>query len=70
MQVYNLALDEKTHKPFKLDVRYVIEKDGKQLLDQPEDAADLKAKKASQQYTVGGADGAGTPRGSIRCRSR
>ena len=49
MQVYNLALDEKTHKP-SLDVRYVIEKDGKQLLDQPEDAADLK--KASQQYTV------------------
>lgn len=49
MQVYNLGLDEKTHKP-SLDVRYEIEKDGKQLLDQPEDAADLK--KASQQYTV------------------
>ena len=49
MQVYNLSVDDKTHKP-SLDVRYEIEKDGKQLLDQPEDATDLK--KASQQYTV------------------
>jgi len=31
-------------------VRYEIEKDGKALLDQPEDAANLK--KASQQFTV------------------
>ncbi len=49
MQVYNLGTDDKTHKP-SLDVRYEIEKDGKSLLDQPEDAANLK--KASQQFTV------------------
>ena len=49
MQVYNLGIDDKTHKP-SLDVRYKIEKDGKPLLDQPEDAANLK--KASQQFTV------------------
>jgi GWxTD domain-containing protein len=49
MQVYNLGIDDKTHKP-SLDVRYEIDKDGKSLLDQPEDAANLK--KASQQYTV------------------
>ena len=49
MQVYNLGLDDKTHKP-SLDVRYEVDKDGKALLDQPEDAANLK--KASQQFTV------------------
>jgi len=49
MQVYNLSVDDKTHKP-SLDVRYEIEKDGKALLDQPEDAANLS--KASQQFTV------------------
>jgi GWxTD domain-containing protein len=49
MQVYNLGIDDKTKKP-SLDVRYVVEKDGKTLLDQAEDAANLK--KASQQYTV------------------
>ena len=49
MQVYNLGIDDKTHKP-SLDVRYEVEKDGKALLDQPEDAANLK--KASQQFTV------------------
>jgi len=49
MQVYNLGIDDKTHKP-SLDVRYEIEKDGKSLLDQAEDAANLK--KASQQFTV------------------
>ena len=49
MQVYNLGTDDKTHKP-SLDVRYKIEKDGKSLFDQPEDAANLK--KASQQFTV------------------
>ena len=49
MQVYNLGIDDKTHKP-SLDVRYEVEKDGKSLLDQPEDAANLK--KASQQFTV------------------
>jgi GWxTD domain-containing protein len=49
MQVYNLGIDDKTHKP-SLDVRYRIEKDGKPLLNQPEDPANLK--KASQQFTV------------------
>jgi GWxTD domain-containing protein len=49
MQIYNLGLDEKTHKP-SLDVRYRIEKDGKSLLNQSEDATNLK--KASQQFTV------------------
>jgi hypothetical protein len=49
MQVYNLGVDEKTHKP-SLDVQYQISKDGKALLDQPEDANNLK--KASQQFTV------------------
>jgi len=49
MQVYNLGVDDKTKKP-SLDVRYEVEKDGKTLLDQPEDAANLK--KASQQFTV------------------
>jgi GWxTD domain-containing protein len=49
MQVYNLGIDEKTHKP-SLHVRYQVEKDGKLLLDQPED--DAKLKKASQQFTV------------------
>jgi GWxTD domain-containing protein len=49
MQVYNLGIDDKTHKP-SLDVHYEVEKDGKPLLDQSEDAANLK--KASQQFTV------------------
>jgi hypothetical protein len=49
MQVYNLGIDDKTHKP-SLDVRYEVEKDGKVLLDKPEDEANLK--KASQQFTV------------------
>jgi GWxTD domain-containing protein len=49
MQVYNLALDDKTHKP-SFNVQYEVDKDGKALLDQPEDAANLK--KASQQFTV------------------
>jgi len=49
MQVYNLGVDEKTHKP-SLDVQYQIMKDGKPLLDQPEDPKNLK--KASQQFTV------------------
>lgn len=49
MQVYNLGIDERTHKP-SLDVRYVITKDGKPVLDQPEDAANLR--KASQQFTA------------------
>jgi hypothetical protein len=49
MQVYNLGIDDKTHKP-SLDVRYEVERDGKALVDQPEDPLNLK--KASQQFTV------------------
>jgi GWxTD domain-containing protein len=49
MQVYNLSVDEKTHKP-SLDVQYEILKDGKPILDQPEDPTNLK--KASQQLTL------------------
>ncbi|MGA2986564.1 MAG: GWxTD domain-containing protein [Terriglobia bacterium] len=49
MQVYNLGIDDKTHKP-SLDVSYEVTKDGKSLLDQSEDAVNLK--KASQQFTV------------------
>jgi GWxTD domain-containing protein len=49
MQVYNLGLDEKTHKP-SLDVEYQLLKDGKPLLAQAEDAAKLKD--ASQQFTL------------------
>jgi GWxTD domain-containing protein len=49
MQVYNLGLDAKTHKP-SLDVEYELLKDGKSLLAQPEDAAKLKD--ASQQFTL------------------
>jgi GWxTD domain-containing protein len=49
MQVYNLGLDVKTHKP-SLDVEYDLFKDGKSLLAQPEDAAKLKD--ASQQFTL------------------
>jgi GWxTD domain-containing protein len=49
MQVYNLGLDTQTHKP-SLNVEYEILKDGKPILDQPEDATNLS--KASQQFTV------------------
>ncbi len=49
MQVYNLGLDAQTHKP-SLNVQYEILKDGKAILDQSEDAADLK--RASQQFTI------------------
>jgi hypothetical protein len=49
MQVYNLGLDAKTHKP-SLDVQYELTKDGKTLLSQPEDPAKLKD--ASQQFTL------------------
>ncbi len=49
MQVYNLGLDAQTHKP-SLNVEYEILKDGKPILDQPEDAANLK--RASQQFTI------------------
>jgi GWxTD domain-containing protein len=49
MQVYNLGLDAKTHKP-SLDVQYQLLKDGKPLLAQAEDA--VKLKDASQQFTL------------------
>jgi GWxTD domain-containing protein len=49
MQVYNLGLDAKTHKP-SLDVEYELLKDGKTLLAQAEDPAKLKD--ASQQFTL------------------
>ena len=49
MQVYNLAQDQKTHKP-SLDVEYELLKDGKPLLDQAEDPNKLK--EASQQFTL------------------
>ena len=49
MQVYNIGVDEKTHKP-SLNVQYEILKDGKAILNQPEDPANLK--RASQQFTV------------------
>jgi GWxTD domain-containing protein len=49
MQVYNLGLDAKTHKP-SLDVEYQLLKDGKPLLDQAEDPTKLK--EASQQFTL------------------
>jgi GWxTD domain-containing protein len=49
MQVYNLMEDPKTHKS-SADVRYVISKDGKELLDQPEDPQKLSA--GTQQLTL------------------
>jgi GWxTD domain-containing protein len=49
MQVYNLGIDDKTHKP-SLDVTCKVEKDGKLLPDRPVDNADLR--NASQQFTV------------------
>ena len=49
MQVYNLGLDAKTHKP-SLSVEYELLKDGKPLLDQAEDPSRLK--EASQQFTL------------------
>jgi hypothetical protein len=49
MQVYNLGIDDKTHKP-SLDVRYEVEKDGRLLVDKP--GYDANLKKASQQFTA------------------
>jgi len=49
MQVYNLGVDAKTHKP-ALDVEYELQKDGKTLLAQAEDPAKLKD--AGQQFTL------------------
>jgi len=49
MQVYNLGLDAKTHKP-SLQIEYEVLKDGRPLLAQAEDASKLKD--ASQQFTL------------------
>jgi hypothetical protein len=49
VQVYNLSVDEKTHKP-SLDVRYEIKRDGKPVLYDMESARNLQ--KASQQVTL------------------
>jgi hypothetical protein len=49
MQVYNLGMDPATHRP-SVDVVYEISKDGKAILTQPEQEANLK--NASQQMTL------------------
>ena len=49
MQVYHLGIDDKTRKP-SLNVRYEIQKDGKLVIDIPEDDLNLRA--ASQQFTA------------------
>ncbi len=46
MQVYNLGVDEKTHKP-ALEVQYEILKDGKAILNQPEDAGEFEEGRAA-----------------------
>jgi GWxTD domain-containing protein len=49
MQVYNLGIDPETKKP-KADIQFAISRDGKPILNQPEDAAKLAS--ASQQLTL------------------
>ena len=49
MQVYELGVDERTHKP-SLDVRYQIEKDGRVVIEQSAGPNNLKS--ASQQFTA------------------
>jgi GWxTD domain-containing protein len=49
MQVYNLGVDSQSHRP-SLNVEYQISKDGKPLLDQPEDAS--KWAQPVQQITL------------------
>ena len=49
MQVYNLGIDPKTHRP-SMNVEYDISKDGKTILTQPEDPA--KWAQAAQQITL------------------
>lgn len=49
MQVYNLGMDSQSHRP-SLNVEYQISKDGKPLLDQPEDAS--KWAQPVQQITL------------------
>ena len=49
LQVYNLALDPQTHRP-NMNVVYDITKDGKTILNQPEDASKLA--NSGQQTTL------------------
>jgi len=49
LQVYNLRLDPNTHKPF-VSIQYQILKDGKPILEEPEDAARLA--QSSTVFTV------------------
>ncbi len=49
MQVYNLGLDPKTHRP-SADINYQILKDGKAILNQTQSAASIKD--ASEQVTL------------------
>jgi len=49
MQVYNLGLDPKTHRPLA-DIDYRIMKDGKPVLNQTEAAANIK--NAAEQLTI------------------
>lgn len=49
LQVYNLGLDSQTHRP-SVNVQYNISKDGKTLIDQPEDTS--KWANAGSQVTL------------------
>lgn len=49
MQVYNLGLDPKTHHP-SANIQYQISKDGKTILDQTEQASNIKD--AAEQLTL------------------
>jgi GWxTD domain-containing protein len=49
MQVYNLGLDPKTHRP-SANIEYLISRDGKAILNQTEQAANIKD--ASEQVTL------------------
>jgi GWxTD domain-containing protein len=49
MQVYNLGLDPKTHRPLA-NIQYLISREGKTILDQTEQAANIKD--ASEQVTL------------------
>lgn len=49
MQVYNLGLDSQTHRP-SADINYQISRDGKTILNQTEQAAQIKD--AAEQMTI------------------
>ena len=49
MQVYNMGVDSKTHRP-SMKVEYVISKDGKSIVTQDEDPA--KWAQATTQITL------------------